>query len=214
MARSIASNYLPSRYHYWYALSKLAMDPLYAAVRPVFSQTRASLLDVGCGIGLLPQSLRAGGIEFEYRGLDIDAGKIAVASAAAAKSGLRQARFEVADLPGEFPEHRGSVALLDVLQYLESGPRDELLSKAASSIAPEGMLIIRAGLDDRSWRAALTRGTDRLGHLARWMQTPPKSQPSSAELTALLARHGLSCELRPLAGKLPFNNWLIIGRPT
>ena len=52
--RDIAAHYLPSRYHYWYALSKLAMDPLYAEVRWVFAQSRAVVLDVGCGIGLLP----------------------------------------------------------------------------------------------------------------------------------------------------------------
>src|SRR5437868_10930048 len=94
----IASHYLPSRYHYWYALSKLATDPLYTEVRQVFAQTRAVLLDVGCGIGLLPQCLHGSGVAVEYRGVDIDAAKIEVARSAAKSSGLSHAIFEVRDL--------------------------------------------------------------------------------------------------------------------
>ena len=209
--RSIAARYLPSRYHYWYALSKLATDPLYVAVRSVLAGTHAPLLDVGCGIGLLPQYLRASGIEVEYWGADIDAGKIEIARAAAAKSGSRDVRFEVVNVAQVFPEHRGSVALLDVLQYFEADARDALLRRAASCITPGGRLIVRAGLDDRNWRAAITRGADKLGHLARWMQTPPRSQPSRDALEMLLAAAGLHCEFRSLSGNTPFNNWLIVG---
>jgi len=212
--RTIAAHYLPSRYHYWYALSKLATDPIYAAVRTVFTQTRAAVLDVGCGIGLLPQCLRASGLDIEYRGLDVDAVKIGIARAAASKSGLQQARFDVGDLTKEFPEHRGSVALLDVLQYFEADVRNELLDKAARCISPDGRLIIRAGLNDRSWRAAITRGADKVGHLTRWMGTPPRSQPSRDDLATLLGARGLSCEFQPLSGNTPFNNWLVVARCT
>lgn len=210
--RAIAARYLPSRPHYWYALAKLATDPLYGAVRRVFEQTQAPLLDLGCGIGLLPQCLRASGFDFEYRGTDIDAGKIDIARAAASKGGLQGLSFEAGDLSMQFPDHRGSVALLDVLQYFDAAARDELVHKAARCISSTGRLIIRAGLDDRNWRAAITRGADRIGHLTRWMQTPPRSQPSRADLQKLLASHGLECEFQPLSGNLPFNNWLIMGR--
>lgn len=210
--RNIAAHYLPSRYHYWYALSKLAIDPLYAEVRQVFSQTRAVLLDVGCGIGLLPQYLRGSGVEVEYRGVDIDAGKIEIARSAAKSGRLLQTAFEVSDLAQGFPEHRGSVALLDVLQYFEPCARDELLANAARCVTMEGRLIIRAGLNDGGWRAAITRSTDRAGHAIRWMKTSPKSQPSIGDLQQLLARHGFRSEFRPLSGRTPFNNWLVIAQ--
>lgn len=209
--RTIAQHYLPSRYHYWYALSKLAIDPLYVEVRHVFSQTREPLLDVGCGIGLLSQCLWGSGVEVEYRGVDIDAAKIDVARAAARTGGLDRAGFEVCDLSQRFPEHRGSVALLDVLQYFDEAVRDELLSNAARCVTSEGRLIIRAGLDDGGWRAAFTRNADRAGHAVRWMKTPPRSQPTPADLSSLLARHGFKADFRPLSGRTPFNNWLVIG---
>ena len=90
--------------------------------------------------------------------------------------------------------------------------RDELLAAAAGCVTSEGRLVIRAGLADRSWRAAITRFTDKLGHLSRWMSTPPQAQPTAHGIQDLLARHGLGCEFTPLSGKTPFNNWLIVGR--
>lgn len=210
--RAIAAHYLPSRYHYYYALSKLAMDPIYAGVRGIFDITQAPLLDVGCGIGLLPQCLRASGFDIDYRGFDIDAAKIDIARSAAAQGGLARARFEVVDLAREFPDHSGSVALLDVMQYLEASVRDELLARASRCISPAGRLIIRAGIDDGSWRASLTRAADKLGHAVRWMATPPRSQPTREDIVAMLAAHGLSSEFQPLSGTTPFNNWLVLGR--
>lgn len=208
--RNIAAHYLPSRYHYWYALSKLATDPLYTEVRQVFSQTRAVLLDVGCGIGLLPQCLHGSGVEVEYRGVDIDAAKIEMARSAARSGGLLQATFEVRDLAQGLPEHRGSVALLDVLQYFDREAGDDLLARAVRCVSAEGRLIVRAGLNDGGWRAAITRGADRAGHALRWMKTPPRSQPTVVDLAQLLSRHGFRSEFRPLWGRTPFNNWLVV----
>lgn len=210
--RAIAARYLPSRHHYWYSLSKLATDPLYGAMREVFAGTQAPLLDVGCGIGLLPQCLRAQRCEVDYLGLDIDGGKIGVARAAAEKGELQAVRFEAGDAAKQFPIHRGSVALLDVLQYLDADASYELLRNAARCISSDGRLIMRVGLDDGHWRAALTRVADQFGHLARWMKTPPRSQPSRDGLETLLVAEGLRCDFRPLSGRTPFNNWLIVGR--
>ena len=78
--RHIASAYLPSRYRYWYSLSKLAMDPLYDAVPGAFADNRAPILDLGCGIGLLLHCLRASGNQTPYVGVDTDAEKIEAAA--------------------------------------------------------------------------------------------------------------------------------------
>ena len=210
--RGIAENYLPSRYHYWYARSKLAMDPLYAAALPIFSQYQAPLLDVGCGIGLLPLCLGSQAKSSSYLGVDIDAEKIGIARSAATRAGLRGVRFEVADLVAGFPQHSGSVAILDVVQYLMPAARDELLAAAADCVAPEGVLVMRVGLDDQSWRAAITRMADRVGHASRWMSTAPRGQPTRAGVAEILARHGMRCDFTSLSGRTPFNNWLMVGR--
>ncbi|HEX7915061.1 class I SAM-dependent methyltransferase [Rudaea sp.] len=197
--------------HYWYARCKLATDPLYAAVGDALRETIAPLLDLGCGIGLLAHTLRARGFAGSYAGIDNDANKIAAARAAAEHADLDDVRFACVDLTREtFPAHRGSVALLDVLQYLPPQAADELIERAAACIVPGARLVIRSGLDDADARTRFTRAMDVFSRGIGWMNTAPKRYPTRAGLEALLARCGLSASFAPLSGRLPFNNWLIV----
>ncbi|WP_129648492.1 class I SAM-dependent methyltransferase [Peristeroidobacter agariperforans] len=210
--RAIAASFLPDQYRYWYSLSKLAMDPLYEAVPGAFDDEREPLLDLGCGIGLLLHCLRASGCTLPYVGVDTDAAKIEAARVASARGGYNDADFQVCDLSVQFPKHRGSVALLDVLQYLPQQAQGTLLEQAVQCVSERGKLVIRTGLADGSWRSTMTRATDRFGHLVGWMKTSFKAQPSAQELRAVLQRHGLHAEFKPLWGRTPFNNWLVIAR--
>jgi len=210
--RDIAASYLPSRYRYWYSLSKLALDPLYDSAPAAFADDQTPVLDLGCGIGLLLHCLRAEGRQLPYFGVDTDAAKIAAAQDACTRGGHGNAKFEVCDLSVQVPEHRGSVALLDVLQYLPPEQQPALLAQAAQCISKDGQLVIRTGLADGSWRSTMTRATDRFGHLVGWMQTSFKAQPSATDLSTLLRRHGLRADFKPLWGRTPFNNWLVIAR--
>ncbi|MFL6576651.1 MAG: class I SAM-dependent methyltransferase [Povalibacter sp.] len=173
-------------------------------------RTDAPLLDVGCGIGLLIHALRSAGATMPYRGVDIDAQKIGLARSAAKSAALGAVEFETCDLTQSFPAHSGSVALLDVVQYLDAAACDAVLDSAARSVSAEGVLVMRAGLDDGSWRAAFPRAMDRVGHALRWMQTPPRSQPTKSGIHDLLRRHGFRCEFHPAWGNTPFNNWMVV----
>lgn len=208
--REIAASFLPDRYRYWYSLSKLAMDPLYDAVPASFGDE--PVLDLGCGIGLLLHCLRAVGSQLPYLGVDTDAVKIEAARAASVRSAHGNATFHVCDLSTEFPSHCGSVALLDVLQYLPPQAQGTLLSQAAACLSKDGRLVIRTGLADGTWRSALTRATDRFGHRVGWMKTSFKAQPSAQQLREALRRHGLQAQIEPLWGRTPFNNWLVVAR--
>ena len=210
--RRIASSYLPNHTHYWYSLGKLSLDPLYDAAPTAFEDERAPLLDLGCGLGLLLHCLRASGKRLPYIGVDTDTAKIDAARGASERGGYHDATFQVCDLAEQFPNHHGSVALLDVLQYLPPDRQDRLIAQAAQCVSKEGRLVIRTGLADNSWRGALTRATDRVGHLIGWMKTSFKAQPSANELAAVLRRHGLQADFRPLWGRTPFNNWLVVAR--
>jgi len=215
-SRVIASRYLPSRYYYWYARSKLASDPLYSGVLGLLRDTHAPVLDVGCGIGLLAQALGERPDPPDYFGVDFDAPKIDIARAAARAGSLQKTRFEVCDLLQGLPAHQGSVLMLDVLQYFEPHIRDELLSNAARSLGEDGCLILRTGIDDGGWRAAFTRVTDKVQHTIRWMKSAPRSQPTRQAIADLLSHHGLASEFQPPSSRTPFNNWLVKcgrGRP-
>lgn len=215
-ARTIARAFLPprfygNRYDYYYTLAKLRTDPLYPGVLDALRGTTEPVLDLGCGLGLLLHALRLDGQSMPWHGVDIDADKIGRGRAIAERTGLATgARFEVVDLAQGWPPHRGSVAILDVLQYLDAGAQGALLDDTAAMLTPGAKLVIRSGLGDDTGRGRTTRITDRLAHLAGWMQEIPKRYPTRAELETRLAAAGLAVDFRPLYGNTPFNNWLIV----
>lgn len=217
LAQRIASAFLPTfplgnRYDYYYVRAKLRTDPLYPGALAALRDTRAPLLDLGCGLGLLAHALRADGQSMPYRGADNDAAKIARAARAAARADLPDARFERVDLARETPEHRGSVALLDVLQYLDADAQRAALSNAAAMLTEDASLVIRSPIADDSGRSRTTRIADRLANWIGWMQFRPRSYPTLDGLRATLEGAGLRVETRPLYGDTPFNNWLIVAR--
>lgn len=219
-ARTVARAFLPdhwagNRWHYHYAVAKLRTDPLYPGVVDALRGTSAPLLDLGCGIGLLAHALRAHGNELRYRGIDNDRAKIARAQLAAARGGLRDVAFEtvdlaVVDLAHCAPPHRGSVTILDVLQFVDPAVQDAMLDAAVAMLAPGGRLVIRTGLDDGSRRARITRGVDAFSRWLGWMNAGPRRYPDADALRARLEGAGLRATFTPLHGRTPFNNWRIV----
>ena len=216
-ARRIAEAFLPrfplgNRYDYYYVRAKLGSDPLYPGVLAALRGCDAPLLDLGCGLGLLAHALRSDGQVQAYRGVDNDAAKIARATRAAEKCGFAQTRFEVVDLASTTPAHFGSVAILDVLQYLDADAQSALIAKAAAMLAPGALLVIRSAIDDATGRARTSRITDRLANWIGWMQFRPRSYPTLAGLRDALDAAGLQAEFAPLYANTPFNNWLIVAK--
>lgn len=217
-AQAIARAFLPThplgnRYDYYYTRTKLRTDPLYPGVLAALRGTDAPVLDLGCGLGLLAHALRADGQRQRYHGVDIDAAKIRRAGAIAARNALQDTRFEVVDLGQSWPEHHGSVAILDVLQYLNQAMQANLIRSVARMLTPGAKLVIRSGLGDSSGRGRTSRITDVLAHLAGWMQEVPKCYPTRESLQAQLDAAGLRATFAPLYGNTPFNNWLIVAEP-
>lgn len=217
-AIGIARAYLPrhplgNRWDYFYVRAKLGSDPLYPGVLQALRGTAAPLLDLGCGLGLLAHALRQDGQALDYRGVDNDAAKIRRAVRAAEKTGLARARFDYVDLARELPEHRGSVAILDVLQYLPEPAQRQLLRAIAAMLEPGARLVIRTGLADRSARGRVSWLGDRAANLVGWMQSAPRFHPDAATLRAMLEDAGLRAEFAPLYGRTPFNNWLVVAEP-
>lgn len=211
----IARAFLPAhplgnRWDYYYTRGKLGSDPLYPGVLQALRGSAASLLDLGCGLGLLAHALRQDGQAMDYRGVDNDAAKITRGRAVAARAQLQDVRFEVVDLAQGPPAHRGSVCILDVLQYLDRDAQGQLVDEAIAMLVPGARLVIRTALLDGSPRSATTRITDRLANLIGWMQSRPQCYPEADALRAQLETGGLAADFAPLYGNTPFNNWLIV----
>jgi 2-polyprenyl-3-methyl-5-hydroxy-6-metoxy-1,4-benzoquinol methylase len=214
-AHAIARAFLParpwgSRWDHYYSRSKLARDPLYPGVCEALRGTRAPLLDMGCGLGLLAHALRAQGIDLPYRGVDIDAGKIARGRRAAANAGLADVAFDVVDLARRYPAHAGSVAILDVLQFMPPEAQARCLDAAIAMLMPGAKLVIRTGLEDGSGRARVTRAVDVLSRVLGWMNAGPSRYPQADALRARLEAAGLAVEITPLFTGTPFNNWRVV----
>ena len=217
IAKQIARQFLPerplgNRYDYYYTLSKLRTDPLYPGVLAALRGQHAPLMDLGCGLGLLAHALRGDGQQMPYVGVDVDAPKIARAQRIAGRAGLAETRFDVVDLSQGYPAHSGNVAILDVLQFLTRDQQAVLLDAAIAMVAPGGMLVMRAALDDGSARIRRTRFADRFAALVRWMPSPPVHYPLVEDLRAHLSNGGLDARIEPFYGNTPFNNWLVVAR--
>ena len=198
------------RYLYYYASGKLGSDPVYRGTLDALAGTDAPLLDVGCGIGLLVHALRGAGRRIGYHGIDLDAEKIERARQAATRAGLGEARFEAVDAGAGLPAHHGSVAILDVLQYLPAAAQEAVLAGCIARLAPGARLVIRTGLRDGGARSRFTRIADFFGHHAGWMKATPKHFPTRDWFESQLAAAGLRAGFTPLHGNTPFNNWLIV----
>ena len=214
-ARTVARAFLPARWHgnrwhYHYAVAKLRTDPLYPGVIDALRGTHAPLLDLGCGIGLLAHALRAQGVDLPYRGVDNDRAKIARAREASARAGLRDVAFYAVDLADGAPGHRGSVAILDVLQFFAPEVQDAMVEAAVAMLPPGARLVIRTGLEDGSRRARITRGVDAFSRMLGWMNAGPRRYPEADALRARFEAAGLRSAFTPLSGNTPFNNWRVV----
>lgn len=194
-----------------YVRSKLAGDPVYAAVARLLEQSLPlPLLDVGCGMGLLGHYLHGCGVLHGYIGIDHDERKIAAARHAAAVLGdaLDLRRADVADLP----DFRGHVCLLDVLHYLPAARQSPLLAQLADHVAPGGQLMIRNVLRERHWRFHATVLEEHVLHATGWMRVGADHYPTAQEVTGPLQAAGLTTTITPLWGRTPFNSYLIVAR--
>ena len=216
-ATRIARAYLPphplgNRWDYYYTRAKLGSDPLYPGVLNALRGSDAPVLDLGCGLGLLAHALRLDGQSMPYRGVDNDAAKIARAKIVAGRNGLGDVQFDVVDLAQGLPAHSGSVAILDVLQYLSAEDQATLIANTIGMLTPGARLVIRTALGDDSSRGRTSRITDRLANLIGWMQFRPKCYPDADAMRAQMESAGLQTSFAPLYGNTPFNNWLIVAQ--
>lgn len=215
IASRLAARY-PTRFLQRYTYWKVRTDPLYPAVWSVLNRApELPLTDYGCGAGLFAFFLRENGYQGSILGIDIDSHKVAAAQRLAA--GYNPApQFTCADYRGyAFEGTPGHVTLLDVLQYVPGKDQQEFLAAITPAVAADGgLLILRCGLRDQSWRYRITMIADRFARVIGWMKTPPLEFPTRESLTDVMSQSGMEIKLQPLWGRTPFNNYLIIARRT
>jgi SAM-dependent methyltransferase len=204
----LASHY-PGRFLRGYVRAKLRLDPMYREVAAILASVATPLVDVGCGIGLLPFYLREHGFEAPVTGIDFDPRKVEIARSVAV--GYRDVEFIAGDARS-VEGLRGSFTLLDVIQYVDDRSQAEILARAASGTSEEGVVILRVAVRDDSWRYRLTRAQETLTGKAGWMRRERVNFPTRERLVSFFEERGFSAEVRPLWGKTPFNSYLFVFR--
>lgn len=191
----------PTRFLRGYAASKLRSDPVYDAVAAALRGSNDPLLDLGCGIGLLPAFLRARGFTAPIHGVDHDERKVAVA-----RDAVPDATFESGDVR-EVAITGGSVAMLDLLHYFSDDDQSSLLGRIAQSATT---VIIRDAVRDGSWRYRVTYAQESFARAIRWLRA---ERLHFAERAAI-ERHfsGFDADVRPMWGRTPFNGYLFVFR--
>ena len=113
-----------------------------------------TILDVGCGHGLLAASLMMAGCakERRYLGIDHDEEKIRIAESAQI-SNIRFMTQDIADVPSESYD---CVSLVDVLYCVPLGQWPDLLGHCTRVLKNGGMLIVKEAIDRPMWKRWFT----------------------------------------------------------
>lgn len=203
VARRLASLYdrrSLSHYVRW----KVAGDPGYDAVAAELRDREQPLIDLGCGVGLLPFYLREVGFRAPIIGIDFDERKIELARRAAQR--YRGIDFMTADARDELPRHH-DVVLLDLLHYFDDASQQRILANVARVA---DVAVIRQGIRDGSWRHRMTATMDAIGRGIRWMRAESLNYPTRDSIVA--AFDGFEARVVPAWGRTPFNSYLFVFR--
>jgi len=206
-------------YVYKFARGKLRHDPVF---RELLKQGMLPgdgvLLDLGCGLGVLPALLhearshyRAGGWpadwqpppqNLELHGVELLDRKVAVAQQALrGKATIRQGDIRTT----EFPEST-AVVVLDVLLYLSADEQRQTLQRIAQALRPGGTLLLREGDAGGGLRFHITRLSEQMCCLWRGQGWQPLHYRTVAEWIALLQELGFSVDVLPMSIGTPFSN--------
>jgi SAM-dependent methyltransferase len=194
-----------------YVGAKLRRDTVFRTANELLQGSTQPLLDIGCGIGLLPFYLRERGFRPTIAGYDIDGRKIRQAREVIPRE-CERVTFVEHDLQHPLPKFQGHVALFDVLHYLPPGRQVTLLRELATRVAPGAFFLIRDCPRDRSARFWITYAAELFAQATSWNLGVRLHFPTSDSIRAPFSPNEFSREERCMAGGGPFNNRLFIFR--
>ena len=217
-----ARPYLDAGASAWcFARNKLRFDPVFMVLlKRGCLPDSGTLLDLGCGRGLLLALLIAGRDQYgngewppdfpppplnlAMRGIEFNADCVAVAQRAL----LNRAQVTRSDIREVAFPPCSAVVLLDVLMYLERNDQLRVLEKAAAALEPGGLLLLREADADAGFAFRVTRWSERLLEILRGRLRNRLNYRSAVQWTDLLRALGFSVTAEPMSAGTPFANVL------
>jgi 2-polyprenyl-3-methyl-5-hydroxy-6-metoxy-1,4-benzoquinol methylase len=171
------------------------------------------VLDVGCGHGLLALHLALGSGRRRVTGLDVDAGKIAVARAAATAAGAANLAFGVAR-PGDRPTGEWDViTIVDILYLLGPDGAAGMVAAAAGALAPGGVLLVKEMALEPRWKYRLTRAQELVAtRVVRITEGEHVALVAPSTIAEGMARAGLAVRHHRLDKGRLHPHHLVVGR--
>jgi uncharacterized protein (DUF2062 family) len=224
LVREAADRYLGTSMTAWeFARAKLQNDPVYRAVLTSgWLPEDGRLVDVGCGQGLLlalvaqakewsvlgtwpstwtspPARLSLAGIELRPRMADL--ARHAVEGDAEIVAGdARTAPLAPADV----------IVLFDVLHLVDEDSQREIVTRAATALAPAGRLLIREADASAGWRFQMVRFGNRLTAIVQGRWRARLNFRTAEGWQRLFEEAGLTAAVHPMGEGTPFANVLIV----
>ena len=209
------------QYPYHFARGKLRYDPVFRAIlKDGLLPNEGRLIDLGCGLGVLPALLTAARNQYqagswepdwatppqniELHGVELLDWKVVAAKRALGDSAvIRQGDIRTCELPG-----CSAVIILDVLLYLNADEQRQILQRIASALQPGGTLLLREGNAAGGLRYHVTRLAEQICCLWRGQGWLALHYRNTAEWIALLEELGFSVAALPMSQGTPFANVL------
>ena len=213
----------PFSFHY--ARGKLRHDPVFVAVlKSGLIKNGMTVLDLGCGPGLLLALFRAAQSQYQRGawpddrpppalGLDLHGIEWRKSEVAIARKVLGSAAaIDSMDLShGEIPR-ADVVVLFDVLHYLDREAQADLIKRIAQAIAPGGLLLMRDADAAAGFSYRVTHLAERIAAICRGHFCQRFHFRSQADWNRLISDNGFTIDFLPMSEGTPFANVLYVAR--
>lgn len=214
------------RFAYFFARGKLSTDPVFATLLSQSLMPKAaSLLDLGCGQGLVaawldaanrchdeghwPLAWPAPARPVSIRGIEIDGREVHHAQRALGAL----AQIECGDLRTATLHRADAIMMLDVLHYLDPGEQKELIGRAREALEGNGVLLLRIGDAAGGLRFTWSRWVDATIWRLRGRHRAALSFRTLSGWKELLRSAGFAVTEIPMLGAQSFANVLLLATP-
>ena len=106
---------------------------------------KVRVLEIGCGFGLFGCYFAAKNPRLRYHGIDLNAGRIAMANRAAKRLNLENITFEAGDAGGDLrlEDQYDVVIMMDLVHHIPDDAKHRLFSSIQSKLKPDGRIVIK-----------------------------------------------------------------------
>jgi len=208
-----------------FARGKLRHDPVFFfLLRRGLLPDRESLLDLGCGRGILLSLLKAAKEQYQtgvwprdwpvpplnlgLRGIELSESRVRAARHALGGG----ARVDLCDLRNVDLPPCSVIVMIDVLFYLDREEQERLLDRAAAALKPGGFLLVRETDAGAGFAFRVTRWSERFAGVLRGEFAQRLHYRSAVQWIAELAGRSFSVRAEPMSKGTPFANVLFVAR--